>query len=352
MFAAHGSVAAQAPPPAAHSGNASTAEDASVNRKTVLVVRPPAQDVARTDAFNRLWAELHIHGFEADAIDRELGDEPSALLTEWAAERSALAAFAFTRRDATLSLEVVLVDRTSGQTSPRRLAFVAGTSDAASLIAVRAVDLLRASLQDFPEPPNPPAAPEPEPESAPAEEMPLSAAAPEVARREHAWTLAAEGTLLWPGRHFSVGFGPAFGVLHRPVSWFQRGLRLGGAFGTSFDAQRGSASVQQGLGFLEARALIVETHGFSVAVLAGGGAFFLQASGTVQSPLTPQDDSVWSSVFTAGLHLEQSLGGDFALGLSGRALALVPALGVAVLGERERLQQPALQVSLGLSVGF
>jgi hypothetical protein len=317
---------------------------------TVLVLRPPVQDAARTDAFNRFWAELHIHGFDADAIDREAGDDPLSALAELATESSAFAAFAFVRRESTLSLEVVLVDRATGQTSSRRLPFVAGSSDAASLIAVRAVDLLRASLQEFPEPVAPSAPPLPPPVEPP----PPSAAAPDVAPRAHAWTLAAEGTLLWGGTRYSVGFGPALGLLHRPLPWFQWGLWFGGVFGTSLDAAAGpgSASVLQELGFLEARASILRAGGFSVAVLAGGGAFFLQARGSVREPLHPESDSVWSGLLAVGLHLEQSLGGDFALGLSARALALAPKLGVAILGDRVPLQLPALQASLGLSVGF
>ncbi len=313
-----------------------------------LVLRPPEQDPVRTDAFNRLWAELRIHGFDVEAIDRDAGVDPLATLTELATERSAFAAFAFVRRDSGLSLEVVLVDRGTGQTSRRRLAFAAGSSDASSLIAVRAVDLLRASLIEFPEPepeleePPPPAPPPPPPPAAP----------PEVAPRDYRFRLAAEGTLVWPGSHFSVGFGPALGLMHRPWPWFEWGVWFGGAFGTSFDAVRGSASVQQELGFLEARVAFLRVQGFRLSVVGGGGAFFLQARGSVSQPLVSEEDSVWSGLFALGLHADQSLGGDFALGLSARALALAPALGVAIAGEMQKMQLPALQASLGLSVGF
>jgi hypothetical protein len=343
---------AQAPQPAAESGRDSSATDgaaadSSETRRNVVVVRPPAQDAARTDAFNRLWAELHIHGFAGETVEREPGDDPTATLSELATERSALAAFAFVRRDSALSLEVVLVDRTTGQTIPRRLPFAAGSSDAASLIAVRAVDLLRSSLQEFPE-----SEPAPEPEPAGPVEPPPSAAVPDVAPREHAFSLAAEGTLIWPGKDFSVGFGPALGLLYRPLPWFQCGVWVGGVFGTSYDAATGSASVRQELGLLEARAMFLRVSGFRLGVTAGAGAFFLQATGAPRQPRLPEQDSVWSGLLAVGLHAEQSLGSDFALGLSARALALAPALGVAIAGERAKLQLPVLQVSLGLTVGF
>lgn len=345
--------AAQAVAPAAVGGTSTTsnADDGAAGTSHVIVLRPPVQDATRTDAFNRLRAELHIHGFDADVIDREVGDNPPGTLTELATESAALAAFAFVRREAALSLEVVLVDRATGQTSPRRMPFVGGSSDAASLIAVRAVDLLRASLQEFPELPAPPPAPEPEPVEA---EPPPSAAAPEVAPRDHALRLAAEAILVWPGASFSVGFGPALGLLHRPVPWFQWGIWVGGAFGTRYEASAGRASMVQELGLLEARATFLRTHEFRLAVLAGAGAFFIQAKGAPSAPhLLPAQDSVWSSLLAFGLHAEQSLGGDFALGLSARALALVPALGVAIASDdRTKLQLPTLQVSLGLCVGF
>jgi hypothetical protein len=345
---------AQAPQPAAEGGRdpgatEGAAADGSDSRRNVVVVRPPAQDAARTDAFNRLWAELHIHGFSGETVEREPGDDPTATLSELATERSALAAFAFVRRESALSLEVVLVDRATGQTIPRRLPFAAGSSDAASLIAVRAVDLLRASLQEFPDP-EPEPAPDPEPASP--VEPPPSAAGPDVAPHEHAFSLAAEGILIWPGKDFSVGFGPALGLLHRPLPWFQWGVWVGGVFGTSYDAATGSASVRQELAFLEARAMFLRTSGFRLGAAAGAGAFFLQAKGDPRAPRQPEQDSVWSGLLALGLHAEQSLGSDFALGLSARALALAPALGVAIAGERAKLQLPVLQVSLGLSVGF
>jgi hypothetical protein len=318
---------------------------------TVLVLRPPEQDPLRTDAFNRLWAELRIHGFDVQAIDRDAGDNPFATLTEIATEHSAFAAFGFVRRDTGLSLDVVLVEQATGQTSRRRLAFSAGSSDASSLIAVRAVDLLRSSLIEFPEP-EPELEPPPAPPPEQVEEPPPAAPPPDVAPREHTFRLAAEGTLLWPGSQLSVGFGPALAVLHRPWSWFEWGAWIGGVFGTSFDGERGTATVQQELGFLEARAAFIRIQGFSLAVAAGAGVFLLQAHGTVRQPLVPEEDSVASALFTLGLHADQSLGGDFALGLSARALALAPALGVAIAGERAKMQLPAFQASLGLSVGF
>lgn len=336
---------AQAPESAADGGE-----------QRVIVLRPPAQDAERTDAFNRLWAELHIHGFDASALDRDAGDNPAGTLTDLATSSSAVGAFAFARRDSGLSLEVVLVDRASGQVSPRRLPFAA-TSDAASLIAVRAVDMLRASLQEFPEPePTEPPPAQTAPQAAglePEDFAPPTAAGPDIAPRDHAFTLAAEGTLIWPGSKFSVGFGPALGFLHRPLPWFQWGVWVGGVFGASYTAaSNGRATVQQELGFLEARASLVRTHGFELAALAGAGAFFIQAKGEPNQPRLPKRDTVWSGLATVGVHAEQSLGGDFAIGLSARAIALVPSLGVAIADQSAKIQLPALQVSLGLSVGF
>jgi hypothetical protein len=141
-------------------------------------------------------------------------------------------------------------------------------------------------------------------------------------------------------------------LLHRPAPWFQWGLWVGGVFGTSYAATNGTATVQQELGLFEARAAFLRAGGFRLGVTAGAGAFLLQAKGTQVAPRMPEQDSVWSALLALGLHAEQSLGSEFALGLTARALALAPALGVAIAGERGKVHLPALQVSLGLSVGF
>jgi len=315
----------------------------------VVLVRPAASDAELTDAWNRLEAELHIHAFEARTQEVELGADPAATLRRLGSDAGAVAAFGFVRGDGTASLEVVLLERGTGNTTSRRLPLARG-SDAASLIAVRAVDLLRSSLQEFPEeevePEPPPAPPEPPPSAA----APARPAEPVGAR---AFSIALEGALVWPGSRFGVGFGPALAVFHHPLSWFHWGVWITGpVFGMNLETGNGSATIHQELGLLEARVLLFRAGQLEVDALVGGGLWLLQASGRARQPLQSEDDEVWSGVLEAGVHAEQGLGAGFALGLSVRALGQVPGLGVALAQERAAFQQPALQAALGVALGF
>jgi hypothetical protein len=316
----------------------------------VVLVRPSASDAELTDAWNRLEAELHIHAFEARTQELELGSDPAATLRRLGSEAEAVAAFGFVRRDGVPSLEVVLLERGTGNTTSRRLPLARG-SDAASLIAVRAVDLLRSSLQEFPEqevaePEPPPAPPGPPPAAA----SPSRPAEPVGAR---AFSIALEGAFVWPGTRFGLGFGPALAVFHHPSPWFHWGVWITGpVFGMRLETDSGSATIHQELGLLEARVLLFRAGQLEVDALVGGGLWLLQASGRAREPLRSEDDAVWSGVLEAGLHAEQGLGAGFALGLSVRALGQLPGLGVALARERAAFQQPALQGALGVALGF
>ena len=159
--------------------------------------------------------------------------------------------------------------------------------------------------------------------------------------------------MLWTGARFGVAFGPALGVFHHPAGWFRWGLWVAApVVGTQLETGSGSASVRQELGFLEARFSVLRTGRFDLGLQGGGGVYLLQASGHPRAPLQSEDDAVWSGLVALGLHAEQGLGAGFGLGLSVRAIGLVPGLGVAVARERQELSLPLLQASLGVVVGF
>lgn len=348
---------------------ATTEAQAQPNARLVVLIHPPSQDVLRSDAFNRLLAELHIHGFLTQSVERETGDDPSATLIDLVHDHAALAALSLLRNEAGLALVLVSVDQKTGQRAIHRLDFESPSGDAASLIAVRAVDLLRASLQDVPEleahvqrspepsPPaktvelRPPAPPPMATDSVPPPVVAEPEPAPELPAPR--WTLAIEGALLWAGPHFGVGYAPALGLFHRPIPWLECGLWLSGpVFGTRLEVDTGKARVWHEIGLAEVRASVLHARGFSLAAVGGAGAYFLQATGEVAAPLLRQHDAVASAVLALGLRIEQRVGRGVAFGLNVRALAIVPALGVAVASTRQKVQLPSISATLGLAVGL
>jgi hypothetical protein len=310
----------------------------------VVLVSPQQEDPMLIDAFHRLEAELRIHHFDTLLVTTDLEAAGAPSLSRVAEQHHALAAIALSRRAGQTTLDLWLVDRTSGESQLRTLEAGQGT-DAASLIAVRAVDLLRASLGEFdPDRPATPADEQPsEPEPAPQLTAPSDVAL---------W-LYVEGCMLRPGADFGSSFGPALALMYRATPWFHVGLSLAVPLSAmTIDTSSGSASVHQQLASAELRLPILRAGAFAAGPLVALGAYFLQASGRATPPLMSVDDSVWSLLLSLGAQAEFRLLPRIALSLSVRAVFLAPRLGVQVDKDSVTIEQPALEAALGVAVGL
>ena len=107
-----------------------------------------------TEAFNRLRGELTMHGFEVEIQTAEGAISPENL-AQRAESSEAVASVSFVRNEAYATADIKISDRVTGKTSIRTIATPAGT-DSPSLLALRAVELLRSSLREFGPKPEPP----------------------------------------------------------------------------------------------------------------------------------------------------------------------------------------------------
>ena len=123
------------------------ASDAFAQR--VVLVRPANSDALLVEAFNRLRAELKLQSFEVVVVDADpaLGSPES--VGSAAQREEAFAGISITRRAGATSADVRIADRVTGKTTMRTLA-LRNQREAPSVLAVRAVDLLRASLREIP----------------------------------------------------------------------------------------------------------------------------------------------------------------------------------------------------------
>jgi hypothetical protein len=322
-----------------------TSTAAASDGKRVVLVWPPGDDPVLADAFHRVEAELRIHHFDAEVVALDTGTEPSEALGAVAEKSDALASIAFVRHAGKTSVEVWLVDRVNGKTTMRRLE-VGQSRDAANVLAIRTVDLLRMSLSEY-DPEEPPPA-----DVVGVERDPLPAAVKELAEPETSFRLRVEAMSLFDGPGFGFAYGPGLGI-HYVSAPLEIGLMLAGPLiGAEVETSLGSASVWQELGWLEARLRLLEQSRFELGSSAGAGVHLMQARGQANSPLISRSDSVWSSLGALGLHGELGLSRTVALAASARAIFLLPALGVAVAGEREELGVPLFVASLGVVVGW
>ncbi len=191
----------------------------------VVLVPPTENDAILSDAFNRLKAELNIHHFEVQQVDAELGPEPTEALTRIAQEADALASIALLHREGQTIVQIWLVDRVSGKATMRALQVDPG-SDAANLLAIRAVNLFRASLREF----NPD-------EKPPADVVNVDRrAVPVVVQKlterppppPPPFALRADAIVLYERPHLGFGLGPAVGGAYRVSGAVELGMMVAG----------------------------------------------------------------------------------------------------------------------------
>jgi hypothetical protein len=311
----------------------------------VVLVSPQQEDPTLIDAFHRLEAELRIHHFDTLLVTTNLEAAGAPSLGSVAKQHHALAAIALSRRAGQTTLDLWLVDRETGESLSRTLEAGQG-ADAASLIAVRAVDLLRTSLGEFD--PDEPAAPTEKPPGEPAPASP-----PLTAASEFSLWLYVEACMVRPGADFGSSFGPALALMYRATPWFHAGLRLAVPLtAMSLDTPSGTPSVRQELASAEVRFPILRAGRFAAGPLVALGAYFLQATGQATAPLESVNDHVWSMLLSLGAQADLRLFPRVAASLSVRALLLAPRLGVAVAKDSATIEQPALEASLGIAVGL
>jgi hypothetical protein len=319
------------------------ADQASAQR--VLLVRPPEADATLSEAFNRLRAELALNAFEVTVLETpDQGISAEALEIE-AQKADALAGIALTREAGSATAEVCIADRVTGKRSQRRLA-VAGTVEAPRLLAVRAADLLRASLRELPVGERPP----PDVVGVAAEPPPQAVRAWSMSRRR--WELRAAGGLLGAGR-FGVAGGASLALFFHPVQRLGIGLTvLGPLFGARYDAPTGGASIRQELALARASWNFLPDGVWRLGPILGVGAYHLQAQGEVQAPLRGLSAGMFSFTATGGLEVELGVTQVVSLAASVEALLFTPEPVVAVDTSQANARQPLVLSSLGLGVAF
>jgi hypothetical protein len=320
---------------------------ANASPQRVVLVRPEVQDPVLLDAWNRLSAELKIDRFSVQIVDGATVDTAPAALSEVARKLDALAAINLVSETGKTSVDVWLVDRVSGKTTMRTVV-VRKSADASSVLAIRAVELLRASLREFESDERPPA------DVAGVDRRPVPPAAVRLASRpEPRIRLRAEALLLEEGARFGAALGPALGVYYRATERFELGVVASGPLlGAKLDTAAGSATTHQELGVVDARFWAFRSTSIAVGVNAAMGVHFLSAVGQAVAPLVSRSDHLATFAGAVGLSGDVRLSPRIAFGASLRALAFLPNEGVAVAHASGVLAVPTVLVSAGIAVGL
>lgn len=313
----------------------------------VLLVRPEARDAALLEAFERLRAELELQDFEVRLFEGlEAPRHPEGLELE-AQRQSAFAAIALRRDVSGTAATIWIVDRVTGKTTLRKLS-IDGSRDGPTLLAIRAVDLLRASLVELDAGARPPA------DVLGVEHSPPPPEVVRFARTSRRFELGA-GAMSLASSTLGTAFGVSLSARYRLLDRLGVGVELGGpTLGGEFRSREGSATVRQELvlACVTWNVASSSSERWEWGPRVGVGAAHLVATGRVAPPLVADTADAWSLMAHAGLGLAFYFADGVSLAADAGGVALFPQPVIALADQRS----PALLLqgltSLRLGVSF
>jgi hypothetical protein len=122
-----------------------------VHAASVVLVRPANSPPVMVETLVRLKGELTSAGFEASIVDVAAGATTNshADLERLAAERRADAVVAIVGDVSPDSVEVWVIDKVTGKSVVRRMPFQPADASTSKTLAIRAMELLRASFLEI-----------------------------------------------------------------------------------------------------------------------------------------------------------------------------------------------------------
>lgn len=315
---------------------------------TVVLIRPgPEASAALQGAFNRLQGELRLHGFSMRVIDSPGATSPTEL-ERHADRRRAAAAVAFLEQDDTARVDIWISDRVTGKTTKRTIQPGPG-QDAATMLAVRALELLRASLRESSELAEAPVElPDVHPERA-------ARAVQALARTpiERPWVVGAQGFAAWSLPTGGASAGPELTAGYGLNGWGLRALWRGPAWGAGHSTAAGSFDVRW-LGLAVEAPIDVLTGHAELRVFPSVGAARWDVHGEAFAPFRGRVDAAWTATLGGGVELAFALDGEERVHVvtAWRAVTSLPTPRVHLAGERWTLSAPLLSTSAGLQFTF
>jgi hypothetical protein len=326
-----------------------TSGQADGARSRVALVRSSSSDPVLREASTRVRAELIDAGFEVVEVDRAPGD-PRSEVEDAAPTTTSFATVAMNRAPNGAFADVWISDHLTGKTVVRRIEVGAGPN-ATAVLAIRALELLRASLLEVAAkaPPSEP------PMSAPNDVMKWIAPAlpPAPAAPVLQGSALGLGALALHGLSgIGIAVGPTASFSHGVGPWFARVTLAGPLLGPELHAAAGSATVRQELA-AGAVGWASEPKPLGVYAWVGAGGFDLHTDGSAVAPNRGFSRDVVSFLWTAGVGGLARVGPRIALTADLTAVFLDPQPIVVIAGkDAGSAGAPSVGGALGVLVGL
>ena len=321
----------------------------------VVLVHPAGEHAVLDEATLRVRAELVAAGFEVEMRDTPLG--PSEEDERDLSRRSGATIRLFGEFSGAVA-EIRIDDPIGGKAFARRIEIPRGTRHPAALLALRAVEQLRASLLEVSSDPPPVKESVAEAPHSP----PVAQASTEASKaREPLGTRLMQRPAMEAGLVFMYGFG-GFGASFAPLLRISTGLapRLAmrlAMFGPTLQgdvtAPSGRASIVQAIGEAECvwslagpRARIVPTVSFGV------GGSYVGVSGSAVAPYQAHHARTVVALADGGVGAAYRIGDRAAMVIDGHALFMIPEPAVRIANVTARTGHPSIYFSAGFLTQF
>lgn len=337
--------------------SALTVGSAHAAGEVIILLRSSAASEAGQEAFNRLRGELTLHGFRVEIVEVE-GMATVADLESTADKAEAVASVAFIPSAGTQELsrvDIWIGDRVTGTTVKRTIRPGSG-KDGPSVLAVRALELLRSTLRSY---------------DANAEQGEVEGAHPERAQnavkelaappaKSSYFYLAGGGVFAYSFPDGGASGGPELSLGYQHESWglslLAHGPLLGSTTRIDFvsPTESGSAQFRALSMYLLAEPswspLLSETWELSFFPSVGGS--YLAISGQADPPFQGENDSAWLFAAGGGMQFRARLATRLQLYWSARGLMMLPSPTVVLATVETELNRPQVSTSLGLRIAL
>jgi hypothetical protein len=282
-------------------------------RVAVLLGGP--EDAQRLEIETRLRSELRIAGFDIVLVDAGAAGRDS--LEQAVKSTGSFAAIGVVRQEG-LGADVWVVDHVTGKAVQRRIVFGGASDDAAAIFAIRAVELLRASLLELTEP-HPSRGTIP-----PAPELRAWVTPPRKTTASASHEAHVGAALLAGPGGIPPSFAPFVQGSWEPLPTWAGGVEALGPALASLDGREGEARVDQE--FVTAFVRVQPWRSRWIAPFArlSLGAYHLGASGRAKEGYASQGGSTWALATAPGMGLKTNGPGPLSLLASLDAFLLTP----------------------------
>jgi hypothetical protein len=334
----------------------------------IILVCPPEADASLTEAFNRLRGELSMHGFEIEIQTAASAISPKTM-AERAESQAAVASVSFARSAGIATADITISDRVTGKTTVRTIATPVGT-DTASLLALRAVELLRASLREFgphAKAPKDIVGATPERATPQIEQWVQAPARSELSPRPgapiveplprapsfHRLTLRADllSPVLFPNPHLGYGVGANVGFEWRPRFEMRIGVELPWV-GLDYTSSHATSRIRWVNVSGDAAYSWLVTRRIELQLLAGMGLLRLTMYTTTNEPWEPLRPAAWLLMPRLGLDLSANISPRWFWHVSSQLAALLPRTHLYVTDQKYTLGLPLILLSMGMGARF